>query len=282
MSTQNISRIIIHSGPMHFDECLAVCLAGIYYGLPPVIGVPVERRNPTEEELEDPRVLCIDVGLRHEPELGNFDHHQLPRGTKEAAMSLVAKEFGYHEALLTCPWYSVKIEMDACGPFSVAKTLGLGKFPFELLSPFESGLIEELKELSPEAWGVCYYIVKRLLKQAQEVQENVKAMRSSYQTWQIRGVWGFSIPTSDIRGARIFKEEVEKETGQTVAFQISFDDRGEGMTLYRFDDHPRVDFSKLEDHPDVLFAHKGGFVAKTKARMRMSDAASLVANCISD
>ena len=52
---------------------------------------------------------------------------------------------------------------------------------------------------------------------------------------------------------------------EEIAVSISKDDRGDGWTLYRYDDDPRVDFSVLAGHPDIVFAHKGGFIAKTKA-----------------
>lgn len=38
--------------------------------------VEVERRNPTEEELQNPNILVGDVGMEFNPELNNFDHHQ--------------------------------------------------------------------------------------------------------------------------------------------------------------------------------------------------------------
>lgn len=38
--------------------------------------VEVERRNPTEQELQNPNILVGDVGMEFNPELNNFDHHQ--------------------------------------------------------------------------------------------------------------------------------------------------------------------------------------------------------------
>ena len=49
------------------------------------------------------------------------------------------------------------------------------------------------------------------------------------------------------------------------AVTITQDDRGEGLCLFRRNDDPRVDFSALEGEPGVVFAHKGGFVAKLEA-----------------
>jgi len=49
-----------------------------------------------------------------------------------------------------------------------------------------------------------------------------------------------------------------------IAVTVTIDNRGDGLTLYRRHDHPQVDFSRLEDHEAISFAHKNGFVAKTK------------------
>jgi|GEM_PF-448823 hypothetical protein len=67
-------KIITHSGLYHADEVAAI-------GLLRSMGVtaPVERkRHVLPEEFENPHVLVLDVGRRHEPNKGNFDHHQDP------------------------------------------------------------------------------------------------------------------------------------------------------------------------------------------------------------
>ena len=43
------------------------------------------------------------------------------------------------------------------------------------------------------------------------------------------------------------------------------DRRGEGYGIARYEDHPRLDFSRVEGQPDVHFAHKSGFMCKTTA-----------------
>ena len=35
--------------------------------------------------------------------------------------------------------------------------------------------------------------------------------------------------------------------------------------LGRYEDHPRFDFSRVQQEPDVHFAHKSGFMCKTTA-----------------
>jgi len=76
-----------------------------------------------------------------------------------------------------------------------------------------------------------------------------------------------------------FYKEVERPA--IVACLVSRSDRpGEGWCLYRYDDHPWLDFSRLDGKPGVIFAHKGGFIAKTANALSKEDALDLVAESV--
>jgi hypothetical protein len=60
---------------------------------------------------------------------------------------------------------------------------------------------------------------------------------------------------------------------------ISLDRRSEGWRLYRYDGTP-VDFSLIADSPEIEFAHKSGFLAKTKERLSIDELISLVSKAI--
>jgi hypothetical protein len=51
----------------------------------------------------------------------------------------------------------------------------------------------------------------------------------------------------------------------TIAATVYPDRRGEGYGIGRYEDHPQLDFSVLEDEADIRFAHKSGFMCKTDA-----------------
>jgi hypothetical protein len=46
---------------------------------------------------------------------------------------------------------------------------------------------------------------------------------------------------------------------------VTPDRRGLGYGLSRYRDNPRLDFTRISDHPKVHFAHARGFVAKTSS-----------------
>jgi len=143
-SETSFSLVVIHPGAAHLDEFLSVGLVAHRRDRHHLWPAPVERRDPTAEELGDPSVWVLDCGGVHDPDKRNYDHHQLPRGTEECTFSLLCKEFGYHDLFLLRPWYRTMIEMDAIGPFEVAKRLGLGENPiqtFASLNPVQACLL---------------------------------------------------------------------------------------------------------------------------------------------
>jgi hypothetical protein len=50
-----------------------------------------------------------------------------------------------------------------------------------------------------------------------------------------------------------------------IAAIVYPDRRGGGFGIGRYEDHPGLDFSRVEGEPDVHFAHKSGFMCKTSA-----------------
>lgn len=63
--------IFVHDGRAHTDDFLAACVCRHKTGL------PVFRRVVGSEILDDPTCWVLDQGRRFEPELHNFDHHQI-------------------------------------------------------------------------------------------------------------------------------------------------------------------------------------------------------------
>ena len=60
---------------------------------------------------------------------------------------------------------------------------------------------------------------------------------------------------------------------------ISLDSVDKGWRLFRYDGTP-VDFYLISDRPEIVFAHKGGFVAKTVENLAVDDLISLVSQAV--
>jgi hypothetical protein len=252
---------------------MACAIALVTEGAP----LTIDRREPTEAELEDPEVLVLDVGGRHEPEKNNYDHHQFPREHEpECALTLYCRARGLHEMLSLRKWYRTTALIDSKGPYEAAKELGLPRFPFELSSPIEAALLEAFEEetelKAPKFLSLLMLLGKSTLDFAKRAKAEYDEALSSVKVIDIDGVvqilaWECETPKQS--------QAVRDDHFPAAAISISHDDRGEGWSLYRFNDHPNVDFSQLEGDPAISFAHEGGFIAKTRQRISLEELGDL-------
>lgn len=269
--------LLTHPGQAHLDDFLSAAVA---IATDPGIEV-IERREPTEQELADPAVLVLDVGGQWDPELANYDHHQLGRDERaECALSLFARSLSYRgesvfDALSTQKWFESLRVMDSKGPFQLAKQLETSPdVVFRLLSPVEAILvgwfgevdrIEQSDELTP-MWGLLRQIGRDLLDHAVDVLQRIIQLQSECRPVECCGVQGFILESEDTTALAKWREKF----APTTAFSIICDDRGPGWSLFRYDDDERIDFSRLNGRDDIVFAHAGGFIAKTAGREQVS------------
>lgn len=261
----NVKYIVTHKGAAHRDDFLSTCIALAHYGL-----MPVYRRDVTKEELEDPEVLVLDTGEKYEPEKLNFDHHQFPRGAApECALSLFVRFLGLEEAFKLKSWYQTTITMDSKGPFAVAKDLGMDKLPMELLSPVEGailGLFGKAEALSERDCEAMQVIGKQLVENAREDLATYARIKDLVRLEEVNGLKAFVCSEEISQPLATSMNRYRDLEHPDVSLSVTKSDRsGESWALYRYDDHPAVDFSQLKGNENVLFSHPGGFIAKLKA-----------------
>lgn len=300
-----MKKIITHGGKAHLDDVFACALAlvnrawgGMENGRAATMedaladaceGVVVLRRDPTEDELADPHVLVLDVGGRYEPDLGNFDHHQLPKGTKESAMSLFAASIGlpngdfngaeryepgadeYPTDSLASfledafPWFRVRIALDACGPFAVAKENGVewdtvAKF----LGPLEGVVLGTFENAEPETRVDVVRPLAEMILRRHAAWERVAAEVKYDRPWWSDDKFTIADFTkTDPADAKACSDMFTRYVNGVAVFH---DDRGDGLTLLRLRDDPRIDFTRVKDDPEVAFCHAGGFIVKTRTK----------------
>lgn len=277
---EKIKKIVTHPGNAHRDDLYSVCIALAKFGI-----VPVCRREPTYDELQNPEILVLDVGGRYDPELMNFDHHQIPRDAEpDCALSLFLGELGIEIWFELQPWYKFLVTSDSKGPLVAAREIGLEKLPPALYSPIEGDLLEVFA--SEVVWSVndpflneLREIGARLLLGARKFHEDYQTARALINTIQINGLNGF-VQKDRVQplAVRLLRE---REHGNEIAFSIAKSDReGEGWVLYRYDDHPRIDFTRLDRYEKLLYIHKNGFLAKTFPTVSLEETIELMKSAI--
>jgi hypothetical protein len=269
------SQILTHPGGSHKDEFLACCLLIAEYP------VPIVRREPTAEDLADLSTAVVDVGHEHAPERGNFDHHQFPKDHPPiCALSLVLRHLGvYEDAREFCDWLEPVEWFDTRGPIETARWLGLQRETlFKLNSPIDATLLRRFgaaAKLEPgePLWEVMRWIGADLLAFVKGLRERLDYIREVAEFWEVETPTGaFKVlymprtePLLDDPSSGLARYISSQPGARDVVGLVYPDRRGGGYGLSRHNDHPSLDFTRIQDCEDVHFAHARGFVAKTSA-----------------
>jgi len=270
-----IQLIVTHPGGAHKDDFLACCLLAHLHG------VPIQRREPTAEDLANVATCVVDVGLVHDADLNNFDHHQFPRDAPPlCALSLVLQDLGlYEDALSFCAWLRPAEWLDTRGPNETAKLMGIPRSAFsDLNSPIDISMLNRFAnqtEVSPDdvIYQVMCMVGEDLVNYVRSLRQRLDFLKQHSQWWRIETdgepievlflEQNEVIANDPSFGLYAFIAEQEKE--DQVHALVYPDRRGSGYGLTRYEDCQRLNFSNIENQDDVRFAHKRGFVAKVDA-----------------
>ena len=268
-----IKTIITHPGGAHKDDFLA---CSVLLSNHPV---SIFRRDPTEQELEDPEVAVVDIGHRHDPDLNNFDHHQLPRDHEPTcALSLVLQKFEiYEDTKEFCSWLETTEWFDCRGPHDTAEWLGVDREAMaKLNSPLDVTMFQAFAKQKEHHSGEPVWEVMKMM--GTDLVQYVTGLRGRInQVAKIEEFWDLGQGEDMIKVAFVPRTEPEveeasgglawriKELGleEEVVAVVYPDSRGGGYGMRRYDDNLALDFSQLSEQPDVHFTHNRGFIAKT-------------------
>jgi hypothetical protein len=235
----------------------------------------------TADELDDPEVAIVDVGGVHDPARSNFDHHHFPREhAPTCALSLVLDHLGlYQDALKFCDWLETAEWFDSRGPKKTGEWLGVPRRAIsQLNSPIDMTLLRRFGQLTRlEPTDPLYVYMKMvgddLLEYLRVARERLDYIDKRVERWTIPcgadSVEALFLPRSepaaDEPSSMLGSYIRAKQLDHVIAAIIYPDRRGEGFGIGRYEDHPGLDFSRVEGQPDVHFAHKSGFMCKTTA-----------------
>lgn len=269
-----LERIVTHPGSAHKDDFLACAL------LAARDAVPIERRDPTEEDLADPATAVVDVGGEWDPARANFDHHQFPRDSEpKCALSLVLEHLGlYDDARTFFDWLDTAEYFDTRGPVGTARWLGVPREALgKLNSPLDVGLLRRFSDGGAHSPGEPLYEVMRMLGgdligSLENMRERLDFIDAHAELWELPVAEGLRaiflprtepLPPEPAAGIGHYVEL--RGLADRVVAQVYPDRRGDGYGLSRINDDKRLEFTRIGGEPDVHFAHARGFVAKTSA-----------------
>ena len=240
--------------------------------------VPVFRRDPSTDDLQDSGIVVVDVGMVWDEAKNNYDHHQFPRDAEPlCALSLVLKSMGlYDEARKFCDWLEVAEYMDTRGPNDTASWLGIGRDAMSKLnSPLDITLLRRFAASAEHHPGEAIYEVmvmigEDLLAFVRGMKERLEFLAGTCELWDLNGgKKALFLPRTDplpeepSMGLGRHVEDLGLE--EEVVALVYPDRRGSGYGLGRFNDDKRMEYTRVGEEDDVHFAHNKGFIAKTSA-----------------
>lgn len=260
--------IITHPGSAHFDEVTAVSLILAVHA---DTVFKIERRDPTQEELDNPEVWVVDTGNRHEPEKRNFDHHQSL--DCPASFVLVAEYLGLSETMSVLPWWSFKDEVDRFGPVRSSVKFHAGD---DLVNrnPMEIWLTGSFATGPEAALPMIKDYGTQMIEDARMLKKQIDFWKTSRRL-VIAGVSAMIGETRESAGLEEFRR-LDENPPDIV---ISLARRDQGWRLFRYEGTP-VDFRLIADRPEIAFAHKSGFMATTKELLGIGDLVKLVSKAV--
>lgn len=261
--------IITHPGAAHRDEFLACAI--LVYTYP---DCPVFRRDAEAQDLLNPATMVVDQGRVFDPFNSNLDHHQFPRDAEACcSLTLVLKVLGLEElAREIWIWLEPTEVLDSKGPNVLADRLGTTADTVKkLISPVEGFLIRRFeKETAIMPGSLTHELLRELgeylLEGLTKIRDRMDRLDREARFFQVKSKQVIDLRAiSRTEQPTLGVETWCKKRQHDPAVSVSQDDRGEGLALYRRNDAPGVDFSRLEKEPQVHFAHPQGFIAKTVA-----------------
>ena len=272
-------KIVAHPGSAHKDDFLSVSVL-----LATLKQAEVFRREPTEEDLNDPDTYVVDVGLELSSERHNFDHHQDP--SLPCAFHLVMQHLGHHEAaMLMFAWYPHMSMMDVRGPYRTAEHLGVdSSVLFASSSPIDGYIISTFASLeSLNSQNPLYDLMKSLgenmIALIGRKMERLERLKSEAKVIEIKHLKAVAsdIDNSPKLAMELYLRLLDDEN---IVMSITPSNRGEGWELLRLGDNTIVDFRVIKNNPEIRFVHGSGFLAKTNTRLPLEEVVELACMAI--
>lgn len=273
--------IVTHPGSAHKDDFLSACV------LLSILGqAEIYRREAVPADLADIDTYVVDVGMEHNPQKHNFDHHQNP--ALPCAFHLVMQHLGHHEtALQMFDWYSHMSMMDVNGPHRTAESLGIDtSVLFAASSPIDGFILARFSRLAfINQEHMLYGLMKemgrdliRMMQQKKNRLERLKTESEIVSVKQAKAIFSTIADNPKLSMDRYLRFLDDPR----IAISITPSVRGPGWELLRLADNKLVDFRALAGSPAVRFIHANGFIAKTCSLLPREDVIALAARAVAD
>jgi len=118
-------------------------------------------------------------------------------------------------------------------------------------------------------WEIMRMIGQDLVDYITGLRARLNEIAIQAEVWELDGFSALFMPRTDPLpeepSAGLGRYIEQPGLSGSVLAIIYPDRRSEGYGMRRFNDDPRLDFTRIDQEPDVHFTHRQGFIAKTSA-----------------
>lgn len=257
-------KIITHPGSAHKDDFMSVSILLATLG-----SAEIFRREATSEDLADPETYVVDVGMEHNPDRHNFDHHQ--QSTLPCAFHLVMMHLGYHDAAIAVfVWYAQMSMMDVRGPYKTAEYLGVdSSILFSSSSPIDGYILSCFSKVTSLTEQDAFYGLMKdfgadFIEMVGLKMARLERLKNETKILPIKHL---KVLVSQIKDNPKLSMELYLRAlnDEAVVMSITPSTRGAGWEMVRLGDSTIVDFRSVAEDPEIRFVHVNGFIAKTRS-----------------
>jgi len=273
-------NIVTHAGGAHFDETMACAVLIASREIE-----SITRTNQiTEEQLNDPDCLILDIGREHNPDRRNFDHHQLARDAAPSCTLKMVLEWLelYDRASQIYPWLEPAVLLDVYG---VARTAKIKQWPEEAIessiSPFETAvlaLFSQHEHVTPKdrVWDLLAVIGHYFLDNLAAIENRLAELGERAEFVPTDSFYALVLPHDINDDPTMAISMFIAERGLDCPVCVVADTRSPGTVLKRLGDDPRIDFSAIKNDENITFVHSGGFMAVNSKPLSKDEAVRLI------
>ncbi len=184
-----------------------------------------------------------------------------------------AEYLGLLDTLSVLPWWQFKDSVDRVGPVKASTQYHAGD---DLVNrnPMENWLVDRFASEPQVSLPLLKSLGAHIIEEARRLKRQIDFWKTA-QRLVIAGVPAMLGETRESFGL----EEFRRLDDNPPDVVISLDRRSDGWRLYRYDGTP-VDFSLISNCPEIEFAHKSGFIAKTKERLPLDQLCALISKAV--
>jgi len=254
-------KIIAHNGKAHQDDFLAACVCA--YKLD---NSELFRLSYTEEDLKDKDCWVLDQGRRFEPNLHNFDHHQIEQ--EICSFTMILDYFYANNYRQYMPQLRFLEIFDSYGPIKAAEFVSMPQENIDcVFSPLNFAMISLFSKIEGKVDGPMLVIMKEIGREICDQIENMDFMIGlleksnffEYREIKILDVTKCTLPEG-IKYDQLPTKIYSKINGLNPEVILTVDSRQEGFRMVSIN----TDSLRFKHNEMSYFTHNSGFLTGFK------------------